>query len=98
MRADPFEQEFISWLHGVHLSEQARLRERNVNTLINTLQERGHRISYSGWLSSSHILVDEETPLLCTITWHEAEDTPPEELLQWVEREQASIRKGGRVK
>ncbi len=78
---DPFEQAFQDWLHGVQYEARTRREDANMTALVNTLQERGHRITYD--YRNRYIFVDEKI----TITMHVAREERPETILRWIEDE-----------
>lgn len=81
MSIDAFEQEFQRWLQGVQWDTRKRQEDAHMTALVNTLQERGHRVTFD--YLNQHIVVDERW----TITIHVAREERPETILQWMEDE-----------
>ncbi len=82
MSIDPFEQEFVRWLRGIQQDAKARQEDANLTTLVNTLQQQGHTITWD--YMGRYIFVDADGPQPLTITMENAREMPPEQLLQWV--------------
>jgi hypothetical protein len=80
---DSFEEEFQRWLHSIHTDAKARREEANLIDLVNSLQERGHSVTYDYFYR--YIFVDAEKPRSITITMQVARQTDPQVLMQWVE-------------
>lgn len=82
MSTDPFEQHFQQWLQGVAWEAKTQQEERNLNTLVRTLRERGYVVKLE---PPYYIQVNPDTPMRLTITARNAREMEPAQLLVWVE-------------
>lgn len=80
---DPFDKVLHDWYRGIQMDVKAQQEQRNIDTFINALKQRGHTVTFDE--TCFYLYVDAGTDHALTITAENAREMEPEMLLQWVE-------------